>query len=172
MSQADSPNTTTPPRRALLAGAPAVAAAALAGGTVINALAIAEAKACTADPIFAVIAEHQAALKAYLAASHVDGGLMDHSPEWEIARPVTLAAEARERLALEAVFATAPTTLAGVAALLAHVGQHEFLDEEADHSDRETLLSTLNEGFPEWKRIGQDFPLRLAATLRSLIAAA
>jgi hypothetical protein len=50
----------TPSRRALLAGAPAVAAAALAGGTVTNALVIAEAKAAV-DPIFGVIAEHRIA---------------------------------------------------------------------------------------------------------------
>jgi hypothetical protein len=43
----------TPSSRALLAGAPAVAAAALAGGTVTNTFAIAEAKAAETDPIFA-----------------------------------------------------------------------------------------------------------------------
>jgi hypothetical protein len=51
-------DTTTPSRRALLAGAPAVAAAALAGGAAANALAIAETKAAEVDPIFAVIKRH------------------------------------------------------------------------------------------------------------------
>jgi hypothetical protein len=40
---ADSPNTTSPSRRALLAGAPAVAVAALAAGTVVNSFATAAA---------------------------------------------------------------------------------------------------------------------------------
>jgi hypothetical protein len=62
MSQAEKPNTTNPSRRALLAGAPAVAAAALAGGIVTNALAIAEAKAAEVDPIFALIELHQKAI--------------------------------------------------------------------------------------------------------------
>ena len=43
--------TSTPSRRAVLAGAPTVAAAAaLAGGTVANALTIAEAKTAEPDP--------------------------------------------------------------------------------------------------------------------------
>jgi hypothetical protein len=62
MSQAENRNTTIPTRRALLAGAPAVAAAALAGATAINAVAIAEAKAAEVDPIFAIIERHGAAL--------------------------------------------------------------------------------------------------------------
>jgi hypothetical protein len=52
-------------RRALLAGAPAAAAAALAGGTVANAVAIASVKAAEADPIFAVIDLHRRAWRAY-----------------------------------------------------------------------------------------------------------
>jgi hypothetical protein len=66
MIKAKTPNTPIPTtRRALLAGAPAVAAAALAGGTAVNALSIVEAKATEFDPIFAVIAEHRAAWTRY-----------------------------------------------------------------------------------------------------------
>jgi hypothetical protein len=68
MSQAENRNTTIPTRRALLAGAPAVAAAALAGATAINAVAIAEAKAAEVDPIFAIIERHGAALDHLQAA--------------------------------------------------------------------------------------------------------
>jgi hypothetical protein len=57
-----------PTRRALLAGAPAIAAAALAGGTVANALAIAEAKAAEADPIFAAIDRHREAVRIHKEA--------------------------------------------------------------------------------------------------------
>jgi hypothetical protein len=59
MSQAKSVNTTSPSRRALL---PAVAAAALATGTVANAVAIGMAKAGEVDPIFAAIDLHREAI--------------------------------------------------------------------------------------------------------------
>jgi hypothetical protein len=154
-------------RRALLAGAPVVAAAVLAGGTV----ALGIARTDEVDPIFAVIAEHQAALEAYLAASAIDGGLVDRTPEWIVARAVTEAAAPRREIAHEAVFTTNPTTLAGVAALLEHVAQPEFLKEDEEYpDDRQTILSTLSECVDrEWKRTGQDFPLRLAAALRNII---
>jgi hypothetical protein len=171
MTKATDNSTPIPTRRALLAGAPAIAAAALAGGTVANAVAIGMAKAADVDPIFALIAEHQAALEAYLAASATDGNLVDHTPAWIAARAVTESATAREELAHKAVFTTNPTTVAGVAALLGHVAQPEFLREDEEYpDDRQTLLSTLSECCDEeWKRIGQDFPLRLAAALRNII---
>jgi hypothetical protein len=49
MSQATDSTTPIPTRRALLAGAPAAAAAALTGGTVVNAVAIRMAKATGGD---------------------------------------------------------------------------------------------------------------------------
>jgi hypothetical protein len=52
-------STTT--RRAVLAGAPAVAAGALAAGTAANTVAVAMARATEVDPIFAVIERHCAA---------------------------------------------------------------------------------------------------------------
>jgi hypothetical protein len=63
MSQADKPNTTS--RRALLARAPAAAAAALATGTAINGLAMAVASPSGSDPIFAVLHRHREAWSAH-----------------------------------------------------------------------------------------------------------
>jgi hypothetical protein len=62
MSQAEKPNTTNPSRRALLAGAPAVAAAALAAETAATGLATAMA---APDPVFEVIRAHKAATHAW-----------------------------------------------------------------------------------------------------------
>jgi hypothetical protein len=58
-------------RRALLAGAPAVAAAALAGGTAVNVAAIGTVKAGEVDPIFAAIAEHRRCLDHMFASYRV-----------------------------------------------------------------------------------------------------
>jgi hypothetical protein len=58
--------------RALLAGAPAVAAAALAAGTAANVIATGLAKAAEADPIFALIEEHREATREWLDAIDTD----------------------------------------------------------------------------------------------------
>ena len=172
MSQADSPNTTSPSRRALLAGAPAAAVTTLAAGNVVNVLAIAEAKASTLDPIHALIAEHIEAVKADRQANKIWGSIPGSLPEYDAAEEVVTKTGDRSRGLLMKLLCAKPTTLEGVAALLAHVGRPEFIEEE--HPDfRETLLSSMNEYTShELKRHGQDFPVRLAETLRSLIAAA
>jgi hypothetical protein len=174
MSQADSPNTTSPSRRALLAGAPAVAVAGLAAGTVVNVLAIAEAKASTLDPIHALIAEHIEAVKADHQANKIWGSIPANLPEYDAAEEVVTKTGARSRGLLMELLCARATTLEGVAALLAHVGRPEFLEEDPEHPNfRETLLSSMNEySSHELNRHGQDFPVRLAETLRSLIAAA
>lgn len=155
MSQATRPDTTIPTRRALLAGAPAVAAAALAGGTVANALAIAEAKAAEADPIFAVIAEHRSALKA------VDAALKQSGPEEDDA---TDAAQEREMAAELALWTTAPTTLYGVVLLLAYIG-------EADGPrEGETILGYAhNWQVEDLSSAVWTFPQHLATTLVGII---
>jgi hypothetical protein len=64
----------------MLAGAPAVAAAALAGGTVTNALAIAEANAAGPDPVFAAIKREREAYAAYCATNEVQRRISDQDP--------------------------------------------------------------------------------------------
>jgi hypothetical protein len=75
-----SSHTTTPSRRALLAGAPAVAAAALAGGTAANVLATGLAKAAEADPVFAAIEREREAYAAYCAADELRERIEDRQP--------------------------------------------------------------------------------------------
>jgi hypothetical protein len=71
------------------------------------------------------------------------------------------------------VLTVQPTTIAGVAALLEHVGQEEFLgmSSRGANDEYETVLTTwiaIGDG-DERKQIAQEFPLRLAATLKRLI---
>jgi hypothetical protein len=161
MSQATQRTTTFPSRRALLAGAPAVAAAALAAGTAANGLAMAVASPSGDDPILALIAKHRAAILAW--SREIDAGNEDADDERDL----------RDDLHWE-ILNVQPTTLAGVAALLAHVGEPEFIKEPRPGCEdgRETVLSILIHGEGEWKRASQDFPLRLAETVRKLIGEA
>jgi hypothetical protein len=124
-----------------------------------------------ADPIFAVLAEHRAATKAYLEASAVDGDLKDGTEEWKRARVVTLAAIKREHAALRAVLTTEPTTLVGAVAVLGHVGQDNFLGEATDGGYGETLLLVEHDdrGGPLYKA-AHEFPGRLAKNMRGLMA--
>jgi hypothetical protein len=138
-------------RRNALAGLSVAAAAGVAALPV---------GAAEVDPIFAVIASHKEAVEVHVRDIH----------EFDQDTP----AESYERCdaALLDVLTVQPTTLAGVAALLAHVALPDFLEEPApEHQDeRETFLSTLNnDGGGNWKRAAQDFPVRLAETVRSLI---
>jgi hypothetical protein len=129
MSRADSPNTTTPSRRALLAGAPAVAVAALAAGAVVNGLAVAAASSSTVDPIHALIAEHIEAVKADCQALEIWGAIPANLPEYDAAEKVVAKTGDRSRGLLMKLLCATPTTLEGVVALLAHVGRPELLKE-------------------------------------------
>jgi hypothetical protein len=163
---------TAPPlplsRRAVLAAAPAVAAGTLAAGTAVNAVAVAMTRATEVDPIFAVLAEHRAAMKAYLPASELSGRLEDDTPEWNAAWAVTQAAIEREHASLHAVLTTDPTTLAGAVALLEHVGGDNFLGE-APEDYGTSLLAAQAPGEGPLAEAADRFPARLAVALRNII---
>jgi hypothetical protein len=143
-------------------------------GAAVAALPI--AAAAMADPIFAVLAEHREAMKAYLSAADVSGRLVDDTPEWNAAWTVTQAATKREHAALLAVLTTQPTTIAGAARLLDHVGQDQFLGEaEEDLDEPETILTVWTgtvDAENELATATRHFPRRLAATMRNLVTAA
>jgi hypothetical protein len=141
MSQAENRNTTIPSRRTVLAGAPAVAAAALAGGTAVNALAIAEAKA-EVDPIFAAIQSERKAFAVYRATAEVAEDVVTEHVHTEACKAWWASQET--------LMTTQPTSLAGLHALLDHVGDH--CDPDKGWID-------------EWAELG--FPT-LAAAVRSL----
>jgi hypothetical protein len=127
-----------------------------AAETTLGGLGTAVAGQSDSAPIFAVLAEHRSACVAYSQASMKSGSLADHTPEWEIAQPITERMGKRMSNAHHEVLTRQPTTLAGVAALLDHVGQPDFLDETVeeykDHEDYEdfrlNVLTGAHEGKP------------------------
>ncbi len=152
MSQADSPNTTSPSRRALLVGAPAVAAVALTAGTIHDAIERhrASRKAVDAETNFGCDLQELVPVGQY--GSYLMGDEVtidpDDDPVW-IAHIRRLAAiyEESERLTRELLFAE-PKTLAGLAALLEHTCKLAFAEESgkwpSDVEDDE--LAELAEG--------------------------
>jgi hypothetical protein len=141
-------------RRALLAGAPVAAAAVLAAGTTVNSLAAGLTTPSSIDPIFAVIAEHDAAHEAVTAAfdAHLDD--------------IIEAAEERSMEAELPLFTTAPTTIAGIAALLAYLGR------DAHSNPDETILVDATEWGPGGQLPGavRALPQLLADALRNIVA--
>jgi hypothetical protein len=164
MSQAINRDTTKLSRRTALAGL----AGAAAGG-------ITPAIGAEPDPIFALIAEHCAAVDAHCRAVHIQGEMVDHGPDkdprYDAAKAIAIEAASAMYDAHWDVLTVQPTTLRGVAALLAHVGQDEWLKNQPDYPDqKETFLSTfIHDDDSDFKRASQDLPLRLAETVRSLI---
>jgi hypothetical protein len=109
------------------------------------------------DPILLAIAEHRAALGAVLAAfARVDRE--DDEDE------VTASAQARRMDAEFALFTTAPTTIAGVAALLAYLGT------DARDNKEDTILEYAAGWGDDLGEAVRAFPLHLAAAL-TIIAA-
>lgn len=157
MSQAEKLNTTNrlSSRRRFLAVLSAGAASAVAPAAL--AAPLMPVTASEVDPIFAVIAEHRAVFRAWMDALQAED------------RAAESAGIRGEDAAIRIVLTAQPTTIEGVAALLHHVGQHECLGMDSEYEeDRETVLTTWNNLEDERKRIAQDFPLRLAATVRTM----
>jgi hypothetical protein len=160
-------------RRAILTAAPAaVAGALLAAGTVANAAVLGIARTDEVDPIFAVIAEHRTAVEEYNRAVMVSGAMRGYGPNkdarYDAAHAATNEALYRTEDALWDVLTAQPTTLAGIVALLAHVGLPEFLTE-APEFENETVLSTCTNADEEMKQAAQDFPALLAETMRDIM---
>jgi hypothetical protein len=149
-------NSITPSRRSLLAGI--AAAATPIAPALASAMGGLPASPTPVDPIFAVIAEHRAAFRALVDI------LEDHQADPAAETATSWGLEA----AIRAVLTTQPTTIEGAAALLHHVGQHECLGMDREYEDRETVLTAWNDIEDERKRIAQDFPLRLASTVRAM----
>jgi hypothetical protein len=126
------------------------------------------------DPIHSLIAKHIDVVKADRQANKILGSIRPGSPKYKVAEKAAKKTGDRSHELLMKLLCAKPTTLEGVAALLAHVGRPEFLKENPKHPEyRQTLLSSMNEYcVHEWNRHGQDFPVRLAETLRDLIAEA
>jgi hypothetical protein len=173
MSQAENPSSTIPTtRRALLMGL--AAAATPMAPALANALS--DSAPGEVDPIFAVIAEHADATESYVRACDISMELVDGTPDWKTADAVTSAAHERWHAAWLAVVTSQPTTVQGVAALLAHVGRSEFLGEQEKREglpEIETVLSSwINDTDPEheYAIAAKAFESRLGETLRNIVA--
>jgi hypothetical protein len=153
-------------RRTLLAGAPAAAAAALAGGTIANAVALGMPRTDEVDPIFAAIEAHRTAVLAVNASDDVTCKIRGSGPDWDAASQASSEATDDEMDVLREVLSCRPTTIEGVIALLDHLGQPQFLRGSRDPA---TVLS----GAHVWHDDEQDevkaFPRELAAALRSIV---
>jgi hypothetical protein len=147
-------------RRALLMG---LAAAATPMAPAL-ATALSEPAPGSVDPIFDVIRRHwdaQETLDAACRASDLD---MEEDPPKQAAYDRAIAAELP-------LFTTAPTTIAGVAALLAYVGSdvHPSLQDEDDNGRSLTVLSYAS----DWTADAlidavHRFPVHVAASLRAI----
>ena len=117
MSQATSTPTTS--RRAIMAGA-----TALAAGSVANLTAIVQTHAASRalDPILAAIEAHRTARQASEAMNFIDD-----VPDEEVSAGCDVA-----EAALKTFLATTPTTLAGCVAALRHINDHMIEHEETD----------------------------------------
>jgi hypothetical protein len=148
-------------RRALLAGAPVAVAAALAGSTVTN------ANAGEVDPIFAAIEAHRTAVLAVNAADDVTCKMRGSGPDWDAASQASSEANDDEMDALRDVLSCPPTTIAGVLALLDHLGQPQFL---RDTRDPATVLSGAYGWYDDERDEVTAWPHTLAAALRDIVS--
>jgi hypothetical protein len=162
MAKATELNTPISSRRALLAGAPAAATGALLAGTAVNAVAIGLATAAEVDPIFELIAKHTEACAEVRRWSDIYGELSSEDPEHDKIEAQEKAALHREEEAIAALLSCPPTTLAGVIAVLEHVGKGEFFFGESN----EAILTGAHESAAEEANA---FPEHLAAALRNIV---
>jgi hypothetical protein len=118
------------------------------------------------DPIFKKIEAHRDAVHSWQAASRISADLEKaDDPGYEAAERLTSKESKREMKALRALLRCQPTTLAGVIALLDHLGQPQLLCEKSDG----TVLSGTDYWWPENKDEVRAFPHVLAGALRSLV---
>jgi hypothetical protein len=153
------PGAPQPSRRALLMGL-AVAATPMAPAL---ANALSEAVPAAADPIFDLIEKHTEACAEVRRLSDTNGDLSPKDPEHDKIAAQEKAAHHQEEEAIDALLSCPPTTLAGVLAVLEHVGQMEWIF--GDNSGEAILTGAHESGAEE----ANAFPAHLAAALRSLI---
>jgi hypothetical protein len=117
-------NTTTS-RRALLAGAPAAAAGALAAGTVANAVALGTARAAEVDPMLAAVEQYKATVQARATVLDAEQDYETYKTEreWEKAQKEAFGAGWD---AFYEMLDTTPTTIAGIALVLEVLGTDPY----------------------------------------------
>jgi hypothetical protein len=122
-----------------------------------------------ADPIFRLIADHEAACAAYEPKRKATANMLPSNPRLRAAEAAERRASDREMKAVLAILGYRPTTLMGVLAALEHVSRPEWLTRGGANGTGETILSGLHENSNEERNMARQFPLRLAAALREII---
>jgi hypothetical protein len=117
-----------------------------------------------ADPILAAIENHRAAITAYRSSVNVYGNIYPHAPNYDDFEEIDDELMSRESKALREVLSCQPTTLAGLAALVHHLGQPEFLI----YGRKGTGQVILQEALAEHNVEAKAFLIRLAETVRAL----
>jgi hypothetical protein len=161
MSQAEKPNTMSLlSRRSALAGLSVAAAAGVAA---------LPAAATEVDPIFGVIAAHQAAAVNWGRILRIYGKMRENDPNIKAARIEERTTAKATDACLWDVLHVQPTSLEGIAALLDYLGQPAFFDP--DFSTDTVLSAAADPGDMDcpFARAVREFPARLAETVRSLI---
>jgi hypothetical protein len=167
MSQADATSTS---RRTLLTSA--VAAAALTGAVGANVAAI--ALTAERDPILTAIDQYWTAVRRrrvtekeiwdYAAGNGAHGHLPKDHPYWGEKEEIFDEAFNGEWEALDALFETTPTTVAGVAALLLVLGTDPYHDPNSGRKKGESVL--------EWAQGDRERVNQLMSTLASALRTA
>jgi hypothetical protein len=122
------------------------------------------------DPIFRLIADHEAACAAYEPRRKVTADMLPSDPRYRAASAAENRASDRELKAALAVLGCQPTTLMGVLAALEHVSRPEWLTKVGAGGTGETILSGMHEcSGKDIKSTTRQFPPRLAAALRDII---
>jgi hypothetical protein len=188
MSQADSPNTTSPSRRTVLAG--------ISVASIPFAVAVEKLLAANTDPAFAAIAAHHQAMRHETATGRAVDRVLEalpedrttwhfmdspdrrtpphdcaDAPEWIKVQQDMSDAYARRYDAVVGLLTTEPTTIAGAVALLEHVGSPEFPWDEGD-SHTPILFAVVGRIDERIAPAAHAFPSRLAAVIRRLTPAA
>ncbi|KAA2241144.1 hypothetical protein F0L46_04925 [Salinarimonas soli] len=97
------------------------------------------------DPIFAAIEAHKAAEREWLAAVAISSPLREETPDGKVAHARTNNLNDAEKDALWEMVSTAPTTLAGLTALLAYLPTTQYVSEHNfDGDELNAFLKTLN----------------------------
>jgi hypothetical protein len=147
-------------RRALLAGVPA---AALVVATPALANALSEPVPAVADPIFAAIDRHRTACDAARSVGDVCGVTFPDAPTYDAIHERFDEVNGEERKALVALLTCQPTTIAGILAVLEHVGRMNWV--WGDDDDETIIAGAYERGIEEAKV----FTAHLAASLRNII---
>jgi hypothetical protein len=114
------------------------------------------------DPVFAAIERHKAACAEAWKLSDLWGDLRGNDPEYDAVGARHSVAFQMEKLAITAVLSCPPTTIAGVIAVLAHLGQMEWLF--GDNSDETTSQGPVSPTSEKRKCFQSTSPPRSAAS--------